>query len=114
MRKIRRKLFSNEKQRLQQRRLALQNREYDGYDAAVDTTAREYDGVVVNIDNRVDQDYSTNGDSIERDETKKPEAYDQAIEKLKSISKMKTKHVKFHYPNIFSQTEASSSSRGSS
>ena len=66
-------MFSNEKERLQQRRLALQKKEYDGL-------------VIVN-NNRIDEvvEQSDNVDVIERDEEKKQVAYKDAIERLKSL-----------------------------
>ena len=66
-------MFSNEKERLQQRRLALQKKEYDRL-------------VIVN-NNRIDEvvEQSDNVDVIERDEEKKQAAYKDAIERLKSL-----------------------------
>jgi len=77
LRKIRRKLFSNEKERLQQRRLALQKKEYDGL-------------VIVN-NNRIDEvvEQSDNVDVIEKEMKRKQAAYKDAIERLKSLVREK-------------------------
>ena len=73
LRKKRRKLFTNEKERLQERRNSLLNKEYDAV-----VVANGYEGT-----------YNENKkeDTIERNVEKKDQAYEEAIEKLKSLSK---------------------------
>ena len=73
LRKKRRKLYTNEKERLQERRNSLLNKEYDAV-----VVANGYEGT-----------YNENKkeDTIERNVEKKDQAYEEAIEKLKSLSK---------------------------
>lgn len=80
LRKKRRKLFTNEKERLQERRNSLLN--------------KEYDAVVVANDGHEGTYHPKNEDPIERNVEKKDQAYEEAIEKLKSLSKI-FKQVEF-------------------
>merc|ERR1711983_402444 len=75
LRKKRRKLYTNEKERLQERRNSLLNKEYDAV-----VVANGYEGT-----------YNENKkeDTIERNVEKKDQAYEEAIEKLKSLIREK-------------------------
>ena len=67
-------MFTNEKERLQERRKSLLNKEYD----AVVVANEGHEGTY--------HENKKNEDTIERNVEKKDQAYEEAIEKLKSLS----------------------------
>ena len=80
---MRRKLFLNERERLQQRRKALNNNEYD---ASAVTNDLRVDGPRDSAEKKPD---NGNEDNIERNEQRKDQAYEEAIEKLRSLVREK-------------------------
>ena len=88
LRKVRRKLFLNERQRLQQRRKALNNNEYD---ASAVTNDLRVGGPRDSTEKKPEEWRLHNGneDNIERNEQRKDQAYEEAIEKLRSLVREK-------------------------
>ena len=88
LRKVRRKLFLNERERLQQRRKALNNNEYD---ASAVTNDLRVGGPRDSAEKKPEEWRVDNGneDNIERNEQRKDQAYEEAIEKLRSLVREK-------------------------
>merc|ERR1712079_502746 len=84
LRKVRRKLYLNERERLQQRRKALNNNEYEASAVTNDVRAGGHGD---SAEKKQDEWRVHNGneDNIERNE----QAYEEAIEKLRSLVREK-------------------------
>ena len=88
LRKVRRKLYLNERERLRQRRKALNNNEYEASAVTNDVRAG---GPGDSAEKKQDEWRVHNGneDNIERNEQRKDQAYEEAIEKLRSLVREK-------------------------